>query len=428
MHALTIDVEDWFTGIPLAQSTKDNCEHRLRSQMDILLQMLDDHGAKGTFFWLGDLATKYPEILRSIDRNGHRIGCHGYSHRMLREFDAESLKDDIFRARNTIQDILGSKIISYRAPFFSLDRQHLWVLDYLVKLGFEIDSSIFPASNWRYGIPGFHDRIQTVLTGKGRISLAPISVMRYSGLRIPVSGGAYFRIYPYSLTRSNFRSCEKKGQNAIFYIHPWELDPTHPRIRFDLRARLTHYVNLQTCREKFDRLLSEFSFIPLEEIVDLQEKKINQVNTDSTINSVAVNEGGRPGIPNHLLDRRSEHQKNHLSETEASEAIVLDIGTRDGELLRRAVRDQVSGTFIGLDIDIEHSATFLTDIRMLFVQANAESIPFLDNTIDTIICSSTYKHIWNLKKMLAECFRVLKPEGTLSLVIVTPFRAFAQTD
>lgn len=422
VHALTIDVEDWFSGIPLAQSTRDNCEHRLRSQMDILLRMLDDHGAKGTFFWLGELAVKYPDIVRSMERNGHRIGCHGYCHQLLREVDAGSLKKDIFRARNTIQDILGSEIISYRAPFFSIDREHLWVLDYLVELGFKIDSSIFPIRNWRYGMPGFPDRIQTALTEKGRIWLAPISIRRFPGFRIPVSGGAYFRIYPYNLTRSNLRSFEKDGRISIFYIHPWELDPSHPRISFDPRARLTHYANLQTCREKFDRLLSEFSFVPLEDIIDrLQYGKINQVNQDLSVCSVAADERDRPGVPNYLLDRRSDHQKNLLSEREVSGTVMLDIGTRDGELLRRVVNDHVSGTFIGIDIDIEYSGSFKTDSRVLFVQANAESLPFLDNTIDTIICSSVYKHIWDVKKMLAGCFRVLKPGGTLSLVIVTPF-------
>ncbi|MGH7897399.1 MAG: DUF3473 domain-containing protein, partial [Candidatus Binatia bacterium] len=167
-------------------------------------------------------------------------------------------------------DLTGRAIVSYRAAYFSVTRESFWALEVLASLGFRYDSSIFPVRNWRYGIEDFSPRPQRIDTASGPILELPISVRRLLGRNVPISGGAYFRLYPYSLTKRNLSALEAEGRPAVFYLHPWELDPDHPRVSFHWKARITHYANLRSTAGKLERLLDDFAFAPLGEVLELE--------------------------------------------------------------------------------------------------------------------------------------------------------------
>ena len=267
-HAFTVDVEDWHDGIPIDGDRKAAAEPRLERGLDPLLEALERHGVRGTFFVLGPLAREHPAVIRRIAAAGHDLGCHGWSHDLLYTMTPERLREETIRARDAIEEISGKPVKAYRAAYFSITRRSLWALEVLAELGLRYDSSIFPVRNWRYGIPDFDPGPQRIDTPAGRILELPISVRRVLGRNVPLSGGAYFRIYPYRLSRANIRAAEREGRPVVFYLHPWELDPDHPRVRFDWRARLTHYVNLRSTGAKLERLLDEFAFAPLGDVLD----------------------------------------------------------------------------------------------------------------------------------------------------------------
>jgi polysaccharide deacetylase family protein (PEP-CTERM system associated) len=267
-HAFTVDVEDWYHGIPVPAETKATAERRLERGMDRLLEMMAARDIRGTFFFLGPVALEHPDVLRRTVEAGHEIGCHGWSHDLLYEMSPERFKDETRRAQDVIQQRTGLPVRSYRAAYFSITRASFWALEVLVELGFRYDSSIFPVRNWRYGIPDFECKPQWVETPAGPIAELPMSVRPMGPRRIPVAGGAYFRIYPYWLTRSNLRWGERQNQPQIFYMHPWELDPDQPRIDFHWKPRTTHYVGLRSTEPRLKRLLRDFRFNTLEHTLE----------------------------------------------------------------------------------------------------------------------------------------------------------------
>jgi len=265
-HAFTVDVEDWYQGIPIAAADKATAERRLERGLDRLLGLLDQHGARGTFYVLGPVAQEHPNAVREIARRGHEIGCHGWSHDLLYTMTPERFRDETVRACDVITGLIGVPVRSYRAAYFSITRASYWALGVLAELGFHTDSSIFPVRNWRYGIPDFPPRPTWIETPAGRLLEVPLGVRRIGGVSLPVTGGAYLRIYPYAVTRANLRAVERSGRPHVFYIHPWELDPDHPRVPFHWKARLTHYVNLRSTERKVAKLLSEFRFGTISEV------------------------------------------------------------------------------------------------------------------------------------------------------------------
>ncbi len=267
-HAFTVDVEDWYQGVPIPEATRATAERRLHVGLERLLELLDQRGVRGTFFLLGPVAVEHPALVRRIAAAGHEIGCHGWSHDLLYTMTPERMRDETRRACEVISSLTGQPVVAYRAAYFSVTRASLWALEVLAGLGFRYDSSIFPVRNWRYGIPDFAPRPQRIDTPAGPIYELPISIRRVLGRNLPASGGAYLRIYPYWLTRSNLRAAEAAGRPTVFYLHPWELDADHPRVRFHWKPRLTHYVNLRSTEPKLARLLRDFRFGPLSEVLD----------------------------------------------------------------------------------------------------------------------------------------------------------------
>ena len=267
LNAFTVDVEDWFQGIPIAADVKASAERRLSRGMDILLEHLDARSVRATFFLLGPTAQQYPELVRRLVQGRHEIGCHGWSHDLLYKMTRDRFRRETRDAKKAIEDIAGTPVTAYRAAYFSVTRQSLWALEILAELGFQCDSSVFPVRNWRYGIRDFDPAPGPVATPSGTIFEFPVSVVDYPGRRLPATGGAYFRIYPYALTRRHIRRLESEGKPVVFYIHPWELDPDHPRVPFHWKPRLTHYWNLRSTHGKLLHLLSDFAFAPLGKVM-----------------------------------------------------------------------------------------------------------------------------------------------------------------
>jgi polysaccharide deacetylase family protein (PEP-CTERM system associated) len=268
MHAFTVDLEDWYQGIPIAETTRASAERRLRIGTDRLLELLARHGARATFFCLGEIAMHYPSLLREIADAGHDIGSHGLSHDLLYEMSPERFRDETRRSIRALEDCVGEPVRSYRAAYFSITRRSLWALDVLAGEGVRFDSSIFPVRNWRYGIPDFSRRPIVVETREGPIVEFPLSTRRLFGRNVPITGGAYFRLYPYALTALNVRAAEREGMPVVFYLHPWELDPSHPIVRFRARAMATHYANLRSTAPKLERLLADFRFTTLGAVLE----------------------------------------------------------------------------------------------------------------------------------------------------------------
>jgi polysaccharide deacetylase family protein (PEP-CTERM system associated) len=267
-HAFTVDVEDWHDAIPIDGGRRASAERRLEQGLEALLDALGRHGVRGTFFVLGPIAREYPAVIRHIADAGHEVGCHGWSHELLYRMTPARMREETMRACDAIEQVTGQQVKAYRAAYFSITRQSLWALEVLAELGIRYDSSIFPVRNWRYGIPEFEPRPQRIDTPRGAIFELPLPVRRVLGRNLPLTGGAYFRLYPYALSRTNIRAAEQEGQPVVFYLHPWEFDPDHPRVRFHWKAWLTHYVNLRSTRFKLERLLDEFSFGTLGEVLE----------------------------------------------------------------------------------------------------------------------------------------------------------------
>ncbi|MCK4671538.1 MAG: polysaccharide deacetylase family protein [Candidatus Aegiribacteria sp.] len=265
-HAFTVDVEEWYHGIPLQREQQDSLEERLDLGLDRITNILDQYDTRATFFWLGSLAEKYPERVRMLSDLGYETGCHGWSHTPISRMKKAQFASETAKSLEVLSGITGKPVVSYRAPSFSVDRGTMWVYDILANLEVKFDSSIFPIRYWRYGIPGFDLQPQVIETASGCLKVVPLPVRKIGCLTIPVSGGAWFRLYPYLLTRSNFRASERRNSPITFYIHPWELDPQHPRLRFHWRAQFSHYIRLDSCVRKLERLLTDYDFAPLNEV------------------------------------------------------------------------------------------------------------------------------------------------------------------
>lgn len=273
VNAFTVDVEDYFQVAALASAVTPESwpsrESRVERNTDLLLRLLTEHGVRGTFFILGWVAERSPALVRRIAEAGHEVACHGYSHRLIYSQSQEEFRQETLRAKHGLEDTLGLPVRGYRAASFSITRQSLWALDVLIDSGFEYDSSIFPIRHDRYGIPGASPLPGRIAAPSGRAIVEfPMSAARFLGVQVPVSGGGYFRILPYRLTRAGLRQINARaGQPFVFYLHPWEVDPGQPRIRVGAWSRFRHYTNLERCEGRLRRLLRDFAFAPAIEVL-----------------------------------------------------------------------------------------------------------------------------------------------------------------
>jgi polysaccharide deacetylase family protein (PEP-CTERM system associated) len=264
-NAMSVDVEDYFhvsvfDGL-VPRSAWDQMESRVVANTGRLLDLFDEFAVQGTFFVLGWVADRHPQIVRDIHRRGHELASHGYAHRLVYDQTIAAFRDDVRRAKRLIEDISGAEVSGYRAPSFSVTPRSLWALEILIEEGHAYDASIFPVRHDRYGIPPSPRHPFRVRRGSGSIVEMPASTVQLGPLRLPVSGGGYFRILPYAWSRWGIRRLNRtERQPAVFYLHPWEIDPRQPRLPAGRLGRFRHYRNLHQTERRLRQLLVDFRF------------------------------------------------------------------------------------------------------------------------------------------------------------------------
>lgn len=266
-HAMTVDVEDYFHVSALAKAITpaqwSNWPATVERNTQRLLDLFDEHRIKATFFVLGWVAERHTDLIRDIAQRGHEIASHGYTHQLVYNQTPEQFRDETRASKLLLEDITQQQILGYRAASYSITRNSLWALDILAELGFSWDSSIFPVYHDRYGIPNSPTSPYQIKTTAGQILTEfPLTTAKLFGYQMPAAGGGYFRLYPYALSRALFKRATKDGSApAIFYLHPWEIDPDQPRVKgISLLSRFRHYNNLDKCLPRLQALLSEFPF------------------------------------------------------------------------------------------------------------------------------------------------------------------------
>jgi polysaccharide deacetylase family protein (PEP-CTERM system associated) len=276
LNALTVDVEDYFHVTAFAHVVRpehwDSYPRRVGRNTTRLLELLSKRGVRATFFVLGWVAERFPQLIRQIAGSGHRVGCHSYLHQVIYRGSPAIFRADLRRAKGVLEDLVGAAVQSYRAPSYSITTQSLWALEILGEEGFQYDSSIFPIVHDNYGIanaPRFPH--WKVLQSGRRIHEFPPSTIRFYGLNLPVGGGGYLRLLPCSVTAwAIHRINAVEQQPAMVYLHPWEIDPEQPRIAAPWLSRFRHYQNLDSTERKLEKLLKKFSFGPMEEVLASQ--------------------------------------------------------------------------------------------------------------------------------------------------------------
>lgn len=323
-NILTIDVEDYYHVSAFESNVKredwDKYESRVVDNTRRLLAILNSYDVKATFFILGWVAERYPEIVRDIASERHEIASHGYAHRLIYNQSKEAFRKDIIRSKIILEGIIRDtknkllkqaniqaertkafgaktqsskgtllsqhgdssqcyagfqipKVIGYRAPSYSVTKKSLWALDVLVEEGFEYDSSVYPVSHDFGGIPNA-ERFPYVIScdNGGSLWEFPLSTLRIMRTNIPVAGGGYFRLFPYEFTRWAIKKLNKKGYPAIVYIHPWEIDPSQPRLNGSVISRFRQYNNLDKTEKRLKALLRDFNFVPLRNFLTVLKK------------------------------------------------------------------------------------------------------------------------------------------------------------
>lgn len=274
LNAFTVDLEDYFQVSAFENDIQrclwDKFPLRVENNTYRLLEFLADHDIQATFFVLGWIADRCPDLVKAIHDAGHEIASHSYWHRLIYSMGRSEFREDVRRSKQILEDTISSRVNIFRSPSFSITRRSMWALDVLIDEGFEIDSSIFPIYHDRYGIPDARCDIHRIETSNGSIWEFPPSVVEFGKMNLPVSGGGYFRFYPVALTNYWLKQINnQKKRPFLFYVHPWEIDPEQPRLRAGSRlSRLRHYMNLGSTEEKLRRLVKQFSFGTVSQVVE----------------------------------------------------------------------------------------------------------------------------------------------------------------
>lgn len=268
-NALTIDVEDYFQVSAfapcIARSEWETRECRIERNMHLILDMLDRNDVKATFFTLGWIAERYPALIRETAARGHEVASHGYAHQRASDQSPQEFLADIRLAKTLLEDLSGQAVQGYRAPSFSIGTGNLWAFDSLAEAGYRYSSSIYPIKHDHYGIP---DAPRFMHDVRPSLIEIPATTIRAFERNWPASGGGYFRLMPYLLSRRLIRRVnEQDGAAAVFYFHPWEVDPQQPRVHgASAKARFRHYLNLHRMESRLERLLQDFKWGRMDEI------------------------------------------------------------------------------------------------------------------------------------------------------------------
>ena len=269
VNALTIDVEDYFQVSALAhrfpRESWDRIPLRVEQNMDRILDMLDRHGVKATFFTLGYVARRCPDLVRRIVRGGHELASHGFHHQRASELSPAALREDLHAAKNELESISGSPVVGYRAPSFSIGEQNTWAFDCIADTGHRYSSSVYPIRHDHYGMP---DAPRIPHRTAGGLLEIPMTTATVLGRTVPAAGGGYFRLLPYAVSRWLIRRVNQvERRPAMFYFHPWEIDPAQPRPRgLGPKTRFRHYVNLSRTAPRLERLLADFRWARVDQV------------------------------------------------------------------------------------------------------------------------------------------------------------------
>lgn len=269
-NALSIDVEDYFQVSAFENTINrdnwDSIEHRIERNLEKTLTLLEENSIKATFFTLGWIAERYPQIVKNIVNQGHEMASHGYAHQRVSDLSHQQFKEDVVKAKSILQDITGCEIKGYRAPSYSIGKSNLWALEVLAETGHQYSSSIYPIQHDHYGYPGaprftFRDK-------KTGLIEIPITTVKFMNKLYPAGGGGFFRFYPYPVTRwaiNRVNHIDK--ESTVFYLHPWELDPAQPvQYNIPLKTRFRHYLNLDKTEERLNRLMDDFSWGRMDDV------------------------------------------------------------------------------------------------------------------------------------------------------------------
>jgi len=270
VNALSIDLEDWFCVYNLSQivprETWDGRELRVVDSTRRILDLFARHRTRATFFVLGWIADRVPHLIREVAERGHEIAVHGYSHTLVTRMTEPEFEADLLESVAAVRRCgLEHEIIGFRAPSFTIVKRTMWALAILEKHGFRYDSSVFPIGfHPDYGIG---DAPMDPYPVTERLREYPMSCVEFMGRRLPCSGGGYFRLMPYAYTRWAIRRLNREGRAAVFYLHPWEVDPGQPRVSLPLSKRIRHYYGLARTEAKLERLLKDFRFTTIRDVL-----------------------------------------------------------------------------------------------------------------------------------------------------------------
>jgi len=274
-NALTVDVEDYFQVSALAphidRATWNRRECRVERNVERLLGLFAARGARATFFALGWIAERYPHLMRRIVAEGHELASHGYGHQRCTELGRTELLDDVRRAKEVLEDGTGQPVQGYRAPSFSIGGGNPWAFDVLLEAGYRYTSSVYPVRHDHYGMP---DAPRFPYASVAGLTEIPISTVRAGNRNIPIGGGGYFRLLPYAASRWAIARFHREEQRpAIFYMHPWEIDPGQPRVAgVDAKSRFRHYVSLHRTEGRLERLLQDFRWDRVDRVFDVEAR------------------------------------------------------------------------------------------------------------------------------------------------------------
>lgn len=274
-NALTVDVEDYFQVEAFAstidRSGWETLPRRVESNTERLLAIFDETGARATFFVLGWVAKRHPRLAQRIVAQGHELASHGFDHNRADRQTPDEFRDDVRRAKQVLEDVAGVPVLGYRAPTFSIGRGSRWAHAILFDEGYRYSSSVYPVKHDLYGTPGAPQTPFAPLPGMLEIPLTTVRLLR---IGLPASGGGYFRLLPYSLSRWLLQRAGRVHRSpAVFYVHPWEIDPGQPRQRAaPLLSRFRHYLNLGSTEARLRRLLGDFTWSRMDELFLTNER------------------------------------------------------------------------------------------------------------------------------------------------------------
>jgi polysaccharide deacetylase family protein (PEP-CTERM system associated) len=271
-HCLSFDVEEHFQVSAFWSEARrqqwGQLESRVQRNIETILALLAKRDVRATFFVLGWVAERYPELVHSIAAQGHEVACHGYGHELITNQNPRTFREDVRKAKEILEDISGKRVYGYRAPSFSITKQTKWAIPILIEEGYLYDSSIFPVLHDRYGMPDATPTIHLLHAEAGCLWEVPPSTVNVLGIRVPAGGGGYFRLYPYPVLRMLLKRIERAGHPLVMYLHPWELDPDQPRMEGSRLSKFRHYLNLYKTEERLCSLLGDFQFDTIQQVLE----------------------------------------------------------------------------------------------------------------------------------------------------------------